>query len=284
MAMSKSKNIHKNTISKIFNQFKILGVTRISKSSRLYLKFAAELISALENELDNNLLASFIYGSVTRGQADTNKSLFETNCYVQNKYVGTIFDNKVRSDIDICVVVKNPQDYENRIIRITKSIFKYFPQEMLISVLLFPEKSVVTGIKQNKSPNIYNRLFGISTKIVLSDKDNNLQKYINGFKPNILDTDYEAERLEIREIISDKARKCKSIVFVKKEKLLILAPTWTKFHMSEYFEKTPASAFGDEILKLKIPERYPLTMSNINFENSSEFNLYLKLNKVIELK
>lgn len=284
MAMPKSKNIHKNTISKIFNQFKILGVPRISKSSKLYLKFAAELISALENELGDNLLASFIYGSVTRGQADTGRSLFETNCYVQNKYVGTIFDNKVKSDIDICVVVKNPQDFENRVIQITKSIFKDFPQEMLISVLLFPEKSVVSGIKQNKSPNIYNRLFGISTKIVLSDKDSNLQKYINGFKPNVLDIDYEAERLKTREIVSAKARKCKSMVFVKKEKLLILSPTWTKFHMSEYFEKTPTSAFGHEILKLKIPKRYPLTMNNINFENSSKLNLYLNQNKIIEFK
>lgn len=282
--MSKSEIIHKNTLDKIFNQYKTLGVSRISKSSRLYLKFAIELISALEKELGDKLLVSFIYGSVTRGHADTGRSLFETNCYVQNKNVGTIFDNDVRSDVDICVVVKSPQDFEDRITQITKSIFKGFPQEMLISVLLFPEKSVIFGIKQNKSPNIYNRLFGISTKIVLSDKDNNLQKYVDGFKPNVLDIDYESERLKIREIVSAKTRKNKSMIFVKKEKLLSLAPTWAKFHMSEYFKKTPTSAFGHEILKLKIPERYPLTINNINFENLNELNQYLNQNSITKSK
>ena len=282
--MSKSENIHKNTLSKILNQYKTLGVSRISKSSKLYLKFAVELITALEKELDNDLLLSFIYGSVTRGQADTGRSLFETNCYVQNKYIGTIFDNDVRSDIDICVVVKKPQNSTDRITQITKSIFENYPQEMLISVLLFPEKSAISGIKQNKSPNIYNRLFGISTQIILSNKKNNLQKYVGGFKPNILDLDYERERLEIREIISTQAKRNKSKIFVKNEELVRLTPTWTKFHIPEYFEKMPSSAFGHEILKLKIPERYPLTMNNINFDNLNELDQYLSKSKVIGFK
>lgn len=253
----------------IADQYRGYGIDDISQSTYEYLNFLDELVVAIKKigPAAHDLIC-LVYGSVSRGTADTNASFFENRLYLNSKHYGSLFARMPSSDIDIAIIGENLDDLYDILTNQVNKIAQARYSNKLISILFATKSLVIENVFSENTPNVYKRLVQESEKLVVLG-NNMLESMLQNAPRSETDKVYSSERVGIKHYINKHIGNS-SKLFVLHQELMKHFPVWSTKNLTKEFAGEITSPFGTTVKRIKFPNRFPYTTKCFNFADVNE--------------
>lgn len=253
----------------IAEQYQLYGIDEISQSTYEYPNFLEELVVGIK-KLSPSVqdIVCLVYGSVSRGTADTNASFFENRLYLNSKHYGSLFTRMPSSDIDIAIIGENLDDLYDILTNQVNKIAHARYSNKLISILFAPKSLVIENVFSENTPNVYKRLVQESEKLVVLG-NNMLESMLQNAPRSETDKIYSSERVGIKHYINEHIGNS-SKLFVLHQELMKHFPVWSTKNLTKEFAGEITSPFGTTVKRIKFPNRFPYTTKCFNFVDVNE--------------